>query len=228
MTDSFLSKLWIIIVCLDAFILFKFFDKECDQPFGIWLIVRMIHSVVFNIYHNMKEDIDNIVKGLLVIDIGLFIWLGSMFFNTTCKDTNPNMYNYISIHLFAYNVALFIILLIMVLSICSSLFSNQVENRNVDERRDFVRRLAEEARNRANGNSPVLDRSRLLDHFSFIPGSSLLQSKDCPICLEHYKEEDTLIKFPCRHEFHKECAETWLLTNLNCPLCRYSFTPENP
>ena len=45
---------------------------------------------------------------------------------------------------------------------------------------------------------------------------------DCSICLDN--EKYTNISTLCKHEFHKDCLDTWLSENKNCPYCRKSLT----
>ena len=42
---------------------------------------------------------------------------------------------------------------------------------------------------------------------------------DCIICLDKFRQNDTLVYLPCFHPFHKECIFTWLKRNTNCPIC---------
>ncbi|XP_021764306.1 putative RING-H2 finger protein ATL21A [Chenopodium quinoa] len=54
--------------------------------------------------------------------------------------------------------------------------------------------------------------------------------KCCPICLGEYLAKDILRTIPdCRHCFHADCIDEWLLLNASCPVCRYSPSqiPEN-
>ncbi|XP_043706868.1 RING-H2 finger protein ATL46-like [Telopea speciosissima] len=57
---------------------------------------------------------------------------------------------------------------------------------------------------------------------------------DCAVCLCEFSEQDKLRLLPiCRHAFHINCIDTWLLSNSTCPLCRGTlFLPdlsiENP
>jgi len=45
--------------------------------------------------------------------------------------------------------------------------------------------------------------------------------KDCSICLDIYKNGDSVIQFKlCPHKFHSICLENWLKVNKVCPLCR--------
>ncbi|KAF2282909.1 hypothetical protein GH714_043329 [Hevea brasiliensis] len=57
---------------------------------------------------------------------------------------------------------------------------------------------------------------------------------DCAVCLCEFSDKDKLRLLPmCRHAFHIDCIDTWLLSNSTCPLCRgtllsSSFPMENP
>ncbi|TKY72927.1 E3 ubiquitin-protein ligase ATL4 [Spatholobus suberectus] len=44
---------------------------------------------------------------------------------------------------------------------------------------------------------------------------------DCAVCLSRFEQHDLLRLLPlCCHAFHAECIDTWLRSNLTCPLCR--------
>ncbi|KAM7267948.1 hypothetical protein ACFE04_010114 [Oxalis oulophora] len=46
---------------------------------------------------------------------------------------------------------------------------------------------------------------------------------DCAVCLENFKAGEKCRLLPiCRHSFHSDCIETWLLENPICPICRTS------
>ena len=55
----------------------------------------------------------------------------------------------------------------------------------------------------------------------------------CSICLDEYKNEDKILKYPCDHIFHKKCIETWIkieVDNKNtpsCPCCRNPIKNTN-
>ncbi|XP_004363799.2 hypothetical protein CAOG_02960 [Capsaspora owczarzaki ATCC 30864] len=51
--------------------------------------------------------------------------------------------------------------------------------------------------------------------------ASTVCEETCVICLDDFKEGDTLRCLPCSHDFHQNCVDQWLLTkNRACPLCR--------
>ncbi|CDW57229.1 zf-RING 2 domain containing protein [Trichuris trichiura] len=55
---------------------------------------------------------------------------------------------------------------------------------------------------------------------------SLCGSDLCAICLEVYKDGQTLRVISCGHEFHRKCVDPWLLANHTCPLCLFDVVLE--
>lgn len=41
----------------------------------------------------------------------------------------------------------------------------------------------------------------------------------CAVCLTDFSGGELLRRLPCRHDFHKNCIDEWLLRNKRCPLC---------
>ncbi|KAH9316332.1 hypothetical protein KI387_024959, partial [Taxus chinensis] len=47
---------------------------------------------------------------------------------------------------------------------------------------------------------------------------------ECPICLAEFMEGEMVRTLPqCRHCFHMECVDKWLLSHCSCPTCRNSL-----
>jgi len=48
-----------------------------------------------------------------------------------------------------------------------------------------------------------------------------LDNKICSICLDEFEEEQNVIILSCKHIFHSNCIEEWLLKyGKTCPTCR--------
>jgi len=47
---------------------------------------------------------------------------------------------------------------------------------------------------------------------------------ECPICCGSLADSRSLRAPPCRHTFHQECLQKWLLRRPTCPVCRYDLT----
>jgi hypothetical protein len=45
-------------------------------------------------------------------------------------------------------------------------------------------------------------------------------SETCSICLENFKEDDSVYKLKCDHVYHKTCLDTWFKIKNNCPMCK--------
>lgn len=60
------------------------------------------------------------------------------------------------------------------------------------------------------------------------PTNTTVKTEDatCAICLSPYEKNDKLRHLPCRHHFHSECIEQWLLKNKSCPFCKRNIDQE--
>ncbi|KAG5185004.1 hypothetical protein JKP88DRAFT_348409 [Tribonema minus] len=50
----------------------------------------------------------------------------------------------------------------------------------------------------------------------------------CSICLDDYRDGDDVTALPCRHQFHKDCVQPWLVRGGLCPLCKSDALGERP
>ena len=56
--------------------------------------------------------------------------------------------------------------------------------------------------------------------------TSFYSPKECPICLETYKENDEICwshNEQCCHAYHSDCMVNWLMEHDDCPLCRNDY-----
>ncbi|CAM0877931.1 unnamed protein product [Alopecurus aequalis] len=60
--------------------------------------------------------------------------------------------------------------------------------------------------------------------------ASEVKGKDCAVCIESFKEGETLtvrkMKCPSSHPFHENCIFKWLRVSRLCPLCRFAMPAE--
>ena len=47
------------------------------------------------------------------------------------------------------------------------------------------------------------------------------QQEECSICYEENVKECVVLR--CKHVYHKECIDKWLVNNTTCPQCRYDL-----
>lgn len=51
--------------------------------------------------------------------------------------------------------------------------------------------------------------------------------KTCAICLQDFKDGDSIKILPCQHKFHANCVGSWLTKwNTFCPVCKYDLKTE--
>jgi E3 ubiquitin-protein ligase BIG BROTHER-like protein len=61
--------------------------------------------------------------------------------------------------------------------------------------------------------------SRALAEVTFAelgPGGA---EQQCPICRMEFEDGDALVKLPCGHPYHRQCAQQWLRINKICAVC---------
>lgn len=52
---------------------------------------------------------------------------------------------------------------------------------------------------------------------------------ECTICLTEFSEgEEIRVLSICKHGFHVQCIQTWLILHSSCPTCRRSYLPPSP
>lgn len=53
---------------------------------------------------------------------------------------------------------------------------------------------------------------------------SVIDCDNCVICLCEFDLEDNVTVLPCKHIYHKECIEPWLVNKSSlCPICKQSI-----
>ncbi|RCV32719.1 hypothetical protein SETIT_7G025900v2 [Setaria italica] len=53
-------------------------------------------------------------------------------------------------------------------------------------------------------------------------------AEECRVCLSRIRVGEATRRLPCRHVFHRDCVDRWLLScKRTCPLCRVYVADEN-
>lgn len=50
---------------------------------------------------------------------------------------------------------------------------------------------------------------------------------ECAICCDRLADGFLLVRLPCGHSYHHDCAASWLRENCTCPECRYELPTED-
>ncbi|KAG7280952.1 hypothetical protein CRUP_022963 [Coryphaenoides rupestris] len=53
--------------------------------------------------------------------------------------------------------------------------------------------------------------------------SQPMETENCAVCLEPFNNNQCLRVLPCRHEYHRDCVDPWLILQHTCPLCKRSI-----
>jgi len=60
-----------------------------------------------------------------------------------------------------------------------------------------------------------------LPTFQFKAENASSKNKTCLVCMEDFKENETVKTLPCMHQFHSpNCIDKWLQMNKTCPICK--------
>ncbi|KAJ3279754.1 hypothetical protein HK104_001183 [Borealophlyctis nickersoniae] len=83
--------------------------------------------------------------------------------------------------------------------------------------------LDDESTEQANNTGADSEKGKESEHKAALGVNDLLAAtkEKCTICLGQYMDGDELRILKCRHGFHKDCVDQWLVTCHNsCPICR--------
>eukprot|EP01004_Peranema_trichophorum_P006032 NODE_4872_length_1101_cov_42.695297_g4326_i0.p1 GENE.NODE_4872_length_1101_cov_42.695297_g4326_i0~~NODE_4872_length_1101_cov_42.695297_g4326_i0.p1 ORF type:complete len:235 (+),score=42.87 NODE_4872_length_1101_cov_42.695297_g4326_i0:106-810(+) len=54
------------------------------------------------------------------------------------------------------------------------------------------------------------------------------EKEACSVCKDEYELNESVLKMPCGHLFHKDCIMPWFDQHNSCPTCRYELPTDDP
>ena len=198
----------------------------------------MISKVVFcacNCSENDNDEDDNDQTNILksfrfLASLGIFIW-GWVWYTMIDECEPTPMKKLMFAHLIYESIifGLLIILFLLFFTAYGTLILLEISDAmsndnglNEDELAALEDFIYATGVNQNGVNPEDLEEDSENDNGTTIREHKIDDSQDqgCCICLENYEEGDSLRVLNCKHHFHKQCLDTWLLRNNSCPLCR--------
>ncbi|KAK3100807.1 hypothetical protein FSP39_025526 [Pinctada imbricata] len=139
---------------------------------------------------------------------------GQLISDTTTPE-NPNPHNISKTSVLFVSIS-FIVLMIISLAWLVFYYIQRFRYAHAKER--LTRRLANAAKKALN----KIPRRTLKS------GDKELESEfdQCAICIEGYKIAEEIRILPCKHIFHRDCVDAWLVDQRSCPMCKLDILRE--
>jgi len=197
-------------------------NSSCDSPLREWAVVQAVLQTVMltlslHILRKLPsaEDTPEVQEQRIrsifvfyVFDRLLdFVWFGwfvlgmGWTFSASCESTAPHLYKLC----FTMIVIQFCLIFIIVFFIfcCCLCIILRVQMPSAAPEGATRRMLAALRREKFKENSTI-------PH----------ESANCGICLSEYQYGEELRTLPCKHHFHTECVDKWLVLHKSCPFCK--------
>ncbi|CDW72129.1 ring finger protein 215 [Stylonychia lemnae] len=65
------------------------------------------------------------------------------------------------------------------------------------------------------------------EKYEEIRGSRSQEPESCCICLDDFKQDQIIRRLQCKHSFHKDCLDQWLVRCGSCPLCKNNIVQDD-
>jgi hypothetical protein len=194
-------------------------DKNhCTTYFPIWIVCccivyqlnLLMHSLRF--YWSEPSRLPHYLRHLSIlqrVNRGVKAFFVStllcghllLFDELSCHQTNPELY-YTAAFLLAHSYLIIIIcfFILVLATICYPVFLC------------VIRPLLSTQHGMSSYDIQRLDQKTASEH--------QIVGETCTICLEEFANDSVVVRLPCNHYFHTECAKSWLTINASCPICR--------
>ena len=245
----FLSPFIFIIKSIFSFTLISYvigliiFDELslCKDPFFAWLVFYLLKQLLtfyfdckIQYFINRRNNIDrrrikSMNSILFLIKFFLILILFFITMDIFDMDNSENCINNFVIRYTCYILAIFEICVSLLPSVFSSYFpcipialrlANYSSGFNrLGSTNEEIELIPEyNFRGNCNQNDFEIENEDIyIDDFK----------SNCIICLDEYKEDDTIKLLRCNHHFHSKCINDWLKISCTCPFCRRNAIIES-
>lgn len=212
-----LATIEIIVI---TYFTIEHWNDDCDQPFNYIIACNLILEClatihyIMNFFSRINEDemlkylSDKCKRWIMLFDLVLFIvQIVYMNKSDTCSNVLYTIMLYeLILKCIKYTLPILMLVLICCCSPClvlliymSGHFGNTGAPQEIVNELELLK---------------YEDTDKTID--------------ECGICISKYENTDKLRKLPCKHLFHKDCVDNWLVNfNKTCPFCRADITINN-
>eukprot|EP00927_Polykrikos_kofoidii_P031472 TRINITY_DN27048_c0_g1_i2.p1 TRINITY_DN27048_c0_g1~~TRINITY_DN27048_c0_g1_i2.p1 ORF type:complete len:350 (-),score=55.89 TRINITY_DN27048_c0_g1_i2:120-1169(-) len=203
-----------ILICIatyfevkSIYILVISYDFPCDQPLWGWLFGHIMFGI-------LREFCFTPMRNFFLLAHVCWTFYGFHWFGvaSSCRATNPELYNWVEIVLIVAAIFLVASTLLPLILYLTVMLLIHLVNRGVLTNQKAAR----------EGTLELLE-VVTYDPSLFSPADAVNDprpSGECCCCTENFDTEIPIVKTPCNHYYHKSCLGDWLKLARTCPLCR--------
>mmetsp|Transcript_21 Transcript_21/g.64 ORF Transcript_21/g.64 Transcript_21/m.64 type:complete len:353 (-) Transcript_21:115-1173(-) len=203
-------------------ILILYYDKPCDQNLAVWLMLRNLVALTAPAMpppNQQDEEARRQRRRAWEASVFYTIWLlvgySWVMQCRTCKDTNPELYEWVRFitifGLLVHFVFTFfqLIVMLVVLSYHFAVGRGWIKSPNAANNETI------ELMTRVDYSPEVFPATESEDGQEQDGPPS-----ECCCCMESFGPEKDIVQTPCGHVYHYACLKEWLLVAKTCPICR--------
>ena len=117
-----------------------------------------------------------------------------------------------------FSIFMWILILALCFNFCKAI---QSHNAHIEYQRHRLNNINTNPNNDLPNYTVIQNKIIKIKEYEF--NNELEHHDKCSICLEDYEENDIINVLKCGHKYHDKCIDEWIITNINCPLCRLSI-----